>query len=249
MDFTVRGGMRMISPWNGKLESNSHLFFPKWFSIIIAWWQWFNGSHLARCCDHVLVPSIALLCLKHLEALVFSQNQLHGSETNVIMKLAYLRLEPVFMEAVEDGVWWEEDGACVFPKGKRQNKKISKQNPDFKNYPVINEGVVNKVGSQQMMITVIKGVENISLLKPQTLEPQTLINFYSKSSIILMISTVYQFEMTWDEMDWKEEKAKTYGQQAWSKIQYVIQYKSINIQYKIQSTIPNTCSNAIISRK
>ena len=82
-------------------------------------------------------------------------------------------------------------------KTKQKNiKKISKQNPDFKNYPVINEGVVNKVGSQQMVITVIKGVENISLLKPQTLEPQTLINFYSKSSIILMISTVYQFEMT-----------------------------------------------------
>ena len=70
----------------------------------------------------------------------------------------------------------------------KEKKNISKQNPDFKNYPVINEGVVNKVGSPQIVITVIKGVENISLLKPQTLEPQTLIKFYSKSSIILMIS-------------------------------------------------------------
>ena len=208
MDFTVLGYM-----W--KNENNLTLkrqtwiqlaVFPRWFSIFIAWWQWFNGSHLACCCNHVLVPSIALLCLKHFEALVFSQNQLHGSETNVIMKLAYLRLEPIFMEAVEDGVWWEEDGTCVFPKGKRQNKKISKQNPDFKNYPVINEGVVNKVGSPQKVITVIKGVENISLLKPQTLEPQTLINLYSKSSIILMISISIWNDMRWNGLKGRESK-------------------------------------------
>ena len=80
-------------------------FFQDDFRFFIDWAIPFNGPHLARCCNHALVPSIVLLCLQHFEALVFSQNQLHGSETNVIMKLAYLRLEPIFMEAVEDGVW------------------------------------------------------------------------------------------------------------------------------------------------